>query len=589
MKLVLLKLNGNSSLAWGCSSSLKHIKKVFFLFTIVLLLCTFSPVHANQARIYPVDSEVYQALRQLYVAQGLSLPSTAGPWSQDELSLMLGRIDEQSLSPDAIPTYAYILNMLSEKQSPFSLGASVALEGYVHTNTTDFTTNDDWYYNHDKRKALLSIPMEIALSDHFYAFADLELTLGKFDARVFPTTGTSTLYGTHVVSTNMHIAGQIDANVPYRAFGAWGGKGWLLQVGRDKLSWGPGTSGNFMLGDHLQYHNQGRFTAYSDTFKYTFVTSFFPHPDEIWDADRNGTIDIGNPSTEPGYSQARPMVGLKMFMAHRFEWRLFAGRVGLSLNESMMFQSGNGSLDLRILNPMMLYHNYFIRSQANSLASLELDVALAPFWNLYGQLAIDELSFGSVERNLTSGRHPDGVAYMLGFAYAQPVAKGMLFGSLEGVYTDPYLYLRSIHGDNDQDGSTIGATGLDSLNFVVAIRRWFSEDLVYDQSFLGYRYGGDAIVGNLEVGYKEYASWSLSAHLFCMLHGGLTMNSPWIRDELDPTPTGDAKAYIDAGLSGSWNITQALQGYAGLDLLSKVEAWEPTFDVQLYLGMQYTL
>lgn len=574
MKLVLLKLNGNSSLAWGCSSSLKHIKKVFFLFTIVLLLCTFSPVHANQARIYPVDSEVYQALRQLYVAQGLSLPSTAGPWSHDELSLMLGRIDEQTLSPNASPTYAYIRNMLSEKQSPFSLGASVALEGYVHTNTTNFTTNDDWFYNHDKRKALLSIPMEIALSDHFYAYADMELTLGKFDARVFPTTGTSTLYGTHVVSTNMHIAGQIDANVPYRAFGAWGGKGWLLQVGRDKLSWGPGTTGNFMLGDHLQYHNQGRFTAYSDTFKYTFVTSFFPHPDEIWDP------------TITEHDQARPIVGLKMFMAHRFEWRLFGDRVGFSFNEAIIYQPGSGSFDLRILNPMMLYHNYYIRTDANSIASMELDVALAPYWNLYGQLAIDELSFGPDEKDLPIlKRHPDGVAYMLGLGYAQPVAEGILFGSLEGVYTDPYLYLRSIDGDATQ----LGPGGLDSLNFVVALRRWFPDKLIYDQDFIGYRYGGDAIVGNLEVGYKKYASWSLSAHLFCMLHGGIDMNSLWPLGDLRHTPTGDAKAYIDAGLSGSWNITQALQGYAGLDLLSKVEAWEPTYDVQLYLGMQYTL
>ncbi len=543
---------------------------------MLLLLCVLSPLHANQARIYPVDSEVYQGIRQLYVAQALSLPSTAGPWSHDELSLMLDRIDEQSLTANAIPTYEYIRSMLTPSQHSFSLGSSVALEGYLHTNTTDFTTNDDWYYNHDKRKALLSIPMEISLADHFYAYADLELTLGKFDSVNFPIDGSSALYGKNILSTNMHLSDQIDANVPYRAFGAWGGEGWLLQIGRDKLSWGPGTTGNFMLGDHLQYHNQGRFTAYSNTFKYTFVTSFFPHPDEMW-----------GPSAQS--SQGNSLDGLKMFMAHRFEWRFFAGRVGFSLNEAIMYQPKNGAFDLRILNPMMLYHNYFIRSDANSIASIELDIALAPFWNLYGQLAIDELSFGSVERNLTTGQHPDGVAYMLGLGYALPVAKGILFGSLEGVYTDPYLYLRSIDGDETQSTKNPGEPGLDSLNFVVALRRWFPDKLIYDQSFIGYRYGGDAIVGNLEVGYKEYGSWALSAHLFCMLHGGIDMNSPWTLGDLDHTPTGDAKAYIDAGLSGSWNITQALQGYAGIDLLSKVEAWKPTYDGQLYMGVQYTL
>ncbi|MGB4405390.1 MAG: hypothetical protein WBI82_00835 [Sphaerochaeta sp.] len=535
------------------------------------MLSALPPLHANQARIFPVDSEVYQAIRQLYVVQALSLPSTAGPWSQDELSLMFDRIDEQSLTPKAIPTYEYIRTKLFAELPSFSFGTSVALESYIHTNATDFTTNDDWYYNHDKRKALLSLPMEISLANHFYAYAGLELTLSKFDEITSPSEGTSVLYGKNNISTNMHLSGQIDANVPYRAFGAWGGEGWLLQVGRDKLSWGPGTTGNFLLGDHLQYHNQGRFTAYDDTFKYTFVTSFFPHPDEIWG------------SSEPS-GQGKPLVGLKMFMAHRFEWRLFDGKVGFSLNEAIMYQPKNGAFDLRILNPMMLYHNYFIRSDANSIASLEFDIALVHYWNLYGQLAIDELSFGATEENLSLGqRHPDGVAYMLGLEYAQPVAKGILFGSLEGVYTDPYLYLRSIDGDKTQE-----IDGLDSLNFVVALRRWFPDNLVYDQDFIGYRYGGDAIVGNLEVGYKQYASWSFSAHLFCMLHGEIDMNSLWILGDLAHTPTGDAKAFIDAGISGTWNVTQVLQGYAGIDLLSKVEAWKPTYDLQLYMGVQYT-
>ena len=579
MKLILPKLSGNSILAWDCSSRAKHTRKGIVAIIMLLLLCVLSPLAANQARIYPVDSEVYQALRQLYVAQGLSLPSTAGPWSQDELLAMVDRVDESTLSPKAIPTYEFILDKLSLKLSPFSMGASVAAEGYLHSNTTDFTANDDWYYNHDKRKALLSLPMEMALAGHFYGFADLELTLGKYDnSSSFPVEGDSPLYGKSLLTTNMQVSGQIDANVPYRAFGAWGGTGWLLQVGRDKLSWGPGTTGNFILGSHVQYHNQGRFTAYSDTFKYTFVTSFFPHPDEIWDLSIE---DKG---------QARALVGLKMFMAHRFEWRLFGDRAGLALNEAIMYQPQNGVFDLRILNPMMLYHNYFIRSDANSIASLEFDIALAPYWNLYGQLAIDELSFGPTEWNFpVKKRHPDGVAYMLGFEYARPMAKGILFGSLEGVYTDPYLYLRSIDGDKSQKVVTPGEEGRDSLNFVIALRRWFSEGLIYDQDFIGYRYGGDAIVGNLEVGYKQYASWSLSTHLFFMLHGSLDMQSPWKIGDIRRTPTGDTKAFIDAGISGSWNITPSLEGYAGFDLLSKVEAWEPTYDVQLYLGMQYTL
>jgi hypothetical protein len=69
----------------------------------------------------------------------------------------------------------------------------------------------------------------------------------------------------------------------------------------------------------VQYHNQGRITAYRDSFKYTFVTSSFPHPEEI-----------GMHTND--YSQANPIKGLKLFMAHRFEWRLLENKLGFALN-----------------------------------------------------------------------------------------------------------------------------------------------------------------------------------------------------------------------------------------------------------------
>ena len=71
---------------------------------------------------------------------------------------------------------------------------------------------------------------------------------------------------------------QLDFNMPLRAFVAAGGKNWSLQVGRDRLSWGSGTTGNLVIGDHIKYHNMARFTTYDSKFKYTFLISAFPHP-----------------------------------------------------------------------------------------------------------------------------------------------------------------------------------------------------------------------------------------------------------------------------------------------------------------------
>jgi hypothetical protein len=360
-----------------------------------------------------------------------------------------------------------------------------------------------------------------------------------------------------------------------------------LEIGRDKLSWGPGTTGNFLLGDQVEYHNQGRFTAYSDNFKYTFVTSFFPHPDEIWDSNQNGiddslATDIDSPE---GYSQGRSIVGLKMFMAHRFEWRLFENKLGIALNEGIMYQSEDGELDLRVFNPFMLYHNYFIRSNANSITSLEVDYTPFKFWNIYSQLVVDEYAFGSVEQNLETGRHPNAVGFMLGVKTVRAVSGGMFYANLEGVYTDPYLYLRSEDGDSDQSLSDSS----DTLNFVVAIRRWLSspDRVVYDQTYLGYQYGGDSIVGNLVAGFKKYNDWSIEGNLFAMVDGPIGMDSLWEKDNDGLSPSGDSILVLDLGVSGTKMLSSKWKAYGGLDFISIYDDSAFSNDFQMNMGMSY--
>ena len=64
-----------------------------------------------------------------------------------------------------------------------------------------------------------------------------------------------------------------------------------------------------------------------------------------------------------------------MFLGHRLEWRLFSNRVGFALSESIVYQSeiDDSTLDLRVLNPVAIFHNYYIRGHANSLLTVELD------------------------------------------------------------------------------------------------------------------------------------------------------------------------------------------------------------------------
>ncbi|MDD3058586.1 MAG: hypothetical protein PHO72_09745, partial [Sphaerochaeta sp.] len=499
---------------------------------------------ASPAKIYPVESPFYRDLRDLYISQGYSLPSTAGPWSRDELLFLLNKLEQSRFSDIEQQLFDSLRSELTNTQQAFSVGFEANLESYTHINTDSFTTEEDWVYSYLDRKPMINVPLELDLGP-FYAGGDIALVNSPFDDRDDSheaVDGTSDLFGTFAFTTNLPVqAGSdklyLDSNVPYRGFLAAGGSGWHLQVGRDRLSWGPGASGNFMLGSQVQYHNQGRVTAYRDSFKYTFVTSFFPHPDEI------------GAHTSP-YTQSHAIIGLKLFMAHRFEWRFLHDRLGFALNEGIMYQSASGGIDLRILNPFMVYHNYFVRQNANSLASLEVDYALAKGWNLYGQFALDEIALGEDEWNLsTASKHPNGLAFMLGLRMAKPVENGLLTGHLEGVYTDPYLYLRSLDGDDSQ---TVG-DHTDSLNYIIALRRWFPDKVVYDQDYLGYRYGGDALVLSSSLEYREPDAWYLGGRFFGMAHGEIDKNSLWIKGDLDPAPTGSPTFYLMGGVAGGMN------------------------------------
>lgn len=576
MKDLLVKLLGFSSMHRLCRT-LRNLPGCvrYLVLWLGIALIGSAALAASPAIMFPLDSFVYADLEALFISQGLSQPSTTKPWSKDEVGFFLEKLNTTQFSEVERELYDGIRLTIDEQKKVTSLGFQASLETYIHTNTDAFITEDDWVYSYSQRKPLISLPIDISLGS-FYGFLDLSLSNRNFDEVDSDITdGISDLYGQMVLTTNLPFQWKgsedqyLDAGIPYRAFLAVGGSGWFFQVGRERLSWGPGVSGNFMIGSHLQYHNQARLTAYRDSFTYSFLTSFFPHPNEIWDNNASS-------------GQARELQGLKMFMAHRFEWRLLNDTLGIVLSEGIMYQHKDGVLDLRVLNPLMIYHNYYIRQNANSLASLEIDYALRKGLNMYGQIAVDELSFGSIEQNLPDDKkHPNGLAFMAGIKHARPIRQGILYAHLEGVYTDPYLYLRSI------EGNTPHTEPYDTLNYIVALRRWNSDEVFYDQTYLGYRYGGDAIVLEGSLGFRVPGDWHVNGHLFTMVHGDVDMNTFWELGKLECSPTGNPTVYGQAGISagkvlGRWSV------HGSLDYLLRTQSSQTLHDVQLVLGATYS-
>ncbi|MDY5932171.1 MAG: hypothetical protein SPJ34_09125, partial [Candidatus Ornithospirochaeta sp.] len=279
---------------------------------------------------------------------------------------MLAKIDRSSLSGSAADLYDNLDSVLNQERKELCEGFAIKwgfdadLETYTHTNTADdqFIGRFNWNYSILNHKPFLNIKLETWPVNSFYGYAELSIQnylhtkmagVPEFGETAF-NTNIPTFQNPPVFNLAM-----LNFNIPYRAFASAGGDHWSLQVGRDRMSWGPGETGNFVVGDNILYHNMARFTTYFDSFKYTFATSFFPHPS----AYANST-DWGQ-----GGGQTQPLNGINMFMAHRLEFRFFKDRMNFVLTEAVMYQSKENHLDLQVFNPCMLFHNYYIKSNAN--------------------------------------------------------------------------------------------------------------------------------------------------------------------------------------------------------------------------------
>ncbi|GAB1432775.1 hypothetical protein MASR2M29_14000 [Spirochaetota bacterium] len=573
---------------------------------------------ANEQKIYPLDSELYQVISYLYIGQGLALPSTAGPYSADELNKMLSRINPDTLDPVSKRFYQQIYDELNRDHKAVIFGFETALEAYLHSNTKDFIHESDWVFGYAERKPLLSITLETRLNNNIYGFSEFRLSPTKY-TDYDEGTGEliSSYFGSQIFGSNLFFLppGKImdlDMSFPFRAFGAFGGDGWSVQLGRDKLSWGPGTTGNFMLDDHLRYHNMGRFTSYTKNFKYSLVTSFFPHPKQYYPEKESDFNVAGVLDTRERW-QGQILDGLYMFLGHRLEGRLFNDKVGLAISESIMYQSEENLLDLRILNPAMFYHNYYIRANANSLLAFELDYSPIPYLNIYGQFAVDEFAMiGEPAPGKDKNAHPSAFAYMLGAKTAMPMFNGFFSGGLEFVKTDPFLYLR--YGKNDPQ--KLGEWG---INYIAAIREYYAGGhMVYDEDFIGYPFGPDAIVLNANAAYKELGKWNLAANMFYMWHGTHDKWTLWDYVQPDgetgtpyvPSPTeqhytennSDANyAARDSvsrlfvfSLKGGYTILPGLETYAQMDVIhivnpKNISSNAAISDLQFSIGFSYSL
>jgi hypothetical protein len=491
---------------------------VFFCFSSLL-----SAQISNNQKIIPLDSEIYQAIKALYIAQGLALPSTAGPWSQDELLLMLKRLDDTKLSADHLILYDFAAQRLTPSAQNVQFDGALTVQLFAHTNTEQFITQDLYVLHPNLARPFASFNFDFFLTNHAYGYFELPLMERVFNDLVpVPqrdvTMVQSPNHGTHTFGINTLYSDGLDLTlaVPFRTFVSLGGEGWNVQFGRDRLSWGPGESGNFLIGSQVHYHTGFRAAFYAKNLKYQYNVSNFPYPGEYYllgddniDAFVPATIatraDGAEFTTMPNADVVR---GINLFIAHRLEWRMFQDKIGFAFNEAVIYQSASGDISFDTFVPSMLLHNLYRNYNQNSLLTLEADFSPLPLLNFYAQIAIDEFSLPNESvPTKEKASLPDAYGFMVGTKTAFPLFKGVFAASLEYVQTDPYLYLHKYYPEAP-------------LQYIVSNRYTDQTGhLLYAEEFLGYRWGSDAQVFNLQAEYRRLGKWQAGINLMVMIHG----------------------------------------------------------------------
>jgi hypothetical protein len=569
------------------------VRSLFLFLALVLCVACLSPLGASRAEIVPLSSSVYDDMVFLFRSQNLAVPSQAKPWSIAEVSMMLSLLNPREMNALESSIFTDIISK-TERNIACSYvltpGLSITPEIYAHSNEADFTVDTDWVNGFDSRNPFAKAWLEIGISDFLYTYGELSYGWGRVTYKdtvveintvdhwsgvgaIVPKSTSHTLIQTHSaiysppVLFNFPDITMLEIDIPRRAVLALGGSHWFATLSRDKIDWGGSHIGNFVLDSHVDYQDYFRFKAFSDKLSLDIVTMFF-------ETDYNSA----NSSIFDGEMQ--------LFLTHRLEYRPVP-RLSFAISENVMYRTP--SLELRYFNPAFIFHNLNNSRMFNAIAHAEVDIAVANGLGLYGQFVLDQATAPT-----ESASQAPAWGASIGADFRKVVGYGILSTNIEFAYTTPMLYRRN---------------HVDFLMFhKYSTNKTYKRVLVFD--YIGFPYGGDAQVLQLEVGYDRPSVFSARIRLQARRHGEMDFyeshnsggSNEGIPNIKDKTPYGNevtdtciASLYGRYWLPMFWRRLES-SIHARLDIVG-IHIWTKDglssatekADVQFTLGMTLTL
>ena len=561
------------------------------VWTIVALILTIMPVWAaGDMNVIPLSSPVYGYVDALYVLEGHAAPEGARPWTEADLRQQLTRITPTSKASQNL--LDIIEGFLTEEEDYVDMRFGLELEPTLatHTNEEAFDTSIYWAEDVLNTKPV-RLNAGMSVSDYFSA--DIGLSLGythssnanaidedkhlidsddedRFNRNF--STNTPFVFSSGPIDLDFSDNNHVSLGTPYIS----------VALGRGRLSWGNGMMGNLFLGDTLPYHDYVNISASSNSwFDYDMLVSFYEHP------------------LNYGQSFESTVKGIQMLVAHRFEFRMFSDKLRLSINEATMYQSEDGTIDMRIFNPLLIMHGLYITANANSLMTLELEWAPIKNLQIYFSAALDDFAMPGEPQPPAEDSTPNMLGFMGGVRGTAPHNTGWFSITGEAVYLSPFMY----HKDSYSEDFNY------ALDFIGTVRYAGSSGgrKIFRQ-YLSFPFGSDALAFSLDASYNVPLSWKAGFNFFAMVHGVTGVNSVvgkydgtqdgnygWLttQNPFNPDEKGSLSYTFDFGLYGQVHFLDNLSLSSSLDFIWAVNhenmAGNDQFDLQFTLSLCYSI
>ena len=409
--------------------SMNKNRLLFFIF-----LLSFSPfLFSLPYDMIPVGDPILEDLRYLSLETGRSFNSFTPPLSPDEVRQFLDSLDISLLSRQLIEVYDRVETRLNRKIPlnisnnlfTLSLGINSTIEARAR-----FNKEIEWEPVTPKIPALLSLPLRISFAESFQLYFEPLLSA---DPEYYSDAGT---FGINVPYQAEHF----DINLPLRAFVALGGSWWNFQLGRDRVSYGNGQMGNLSISDNSAFYDFARLSVFTSFLKYSVLVSQMP-------------LQLKSQFYVMNNSDNLSLTTQRFYYLHRVDVTLFK-RINFSLSEGLI--AGNSGLEIRYLNPMMIFHSLYSSwdykswgdqtpgdgDMNGSFLSLELNWNIVRSFAVYGQFAMNEFAT-KYELDINPDQPPNSIGYMAGIRYSHSFKSWNSIFYLEFIKTNPYLYMNS--------------------------------------------------------------------------------------------------------------------------------------------------